>query len=47
MVQLHQVVLNIIIIISVGPAEQIGAFGWGIALWGGDILGALTTTLIW
>ena len=29
----------------VGPAEQIGAFGWGIALWGGNILGALTTTL--
>ena len=31
---------------SVGPAEQIGAFGWGISLWGGDILGALTTTLV-
>jgi hypothetical protein len=29
----------------VGPAEQIGAFGWGIALWGGNILGALTNTL--
>ena len=29
----------------VGPAEQIGAFGWGIALWGGNILGAITTTL--
>ena len=29
----------------VGPAEQIGAFGWGIALWGGTILGAITTTL--
>ena len=29
----------------VGPAEQIGAFGWGISLWGGSILGSLTTTL--
>jgi hypothetical protein len=29
----------------VGPAEQIGAFGWGISLWGGTILGSLTTTL--
>ena len=29
----------------VGPAEQIGSFGWGIALWGGNILGAITTTL--
>jgi len=29
----------------VGPAEQIGAFGWGISLWGGNILGARTTTL--
>ncbi len=29
----------------VGPAEQLGAFGWGISLWGGNILGALTTTL--
>ena len=29
----------------VGPAEQIGAFGWGISLWGGNILGSLTTTL--
>ena len=29
----------------VGPAEQIGAFGWGIALWGGNLLGALTNTL--
>ena len=23
----------------VGPAEQLGAFGWGISLWGGNILG--------
>jgi len=29
----------------VGPAEQLGAFGWGIALWGGNLLGALTNTL--
>ena len=25
----------------VGPAEQLGAFGWGIALWGGNLLGAI------
>jgi hypothetical protein len=29
----------------VGPAEQVGAFGWGIALWGGSTLGSITTTL--
>jgi len=29
----------------VGPAEQLGAFGWGISLWGGNVLGAATTTL--
>jgi len=29
----------------VGPAEQVGAFGWGISLWGGTVLGAATTTL--
>ena len=29
----------------VGPAEQIGAYGWGISLWGGNILGSITTTL--
>jgi hypothetical protein len=29
----------------VGPAEQIGSFGWGIALWGGNLLGSVTTTL--
>ena len=29
----------------VGPPEQLGAFGWGIALWGGNILGALKNTL--
>jgi len=29
----------------VGPAEQVGAFGWGIALWGGSTLGPITTTL--
>jgi len=30
---------------SVGPADQIGAFGWGISLFGGNILGSLITTL--
>jgi hypothetical protein len=30
---------------SVGPAEQLGAYGWGISLYGGNILGSLTTTL--
>jgi hypothetical protein len=29
----------------VGVAEQVGAFGWGIALWGGNVLGTNTTTL--
>jgi len=29
----------------VGPAEQLGAFGWGISLWGGTVLGSATTTL--
>jgi len=29
----------------VGPAEQVGAFGWGISLWGGSVLGVATTTL--
>ena len=29
----------------VGPAEQLGAYGWGISLFGGNILGAATTTL--
>jgi hypothetical protein len=29
----------------VGPAEQVGAYGWGISLFGGNILGAITTTL--
>ena len=29
----------------VGPAEQLGAFGWGISLWGGSVLGSATTTL--
>jgi len=29
----------------VGPAEQLGAFGWGIPLWGGEVLGVATTTL--
>jgi hypothetical protein len=30
---------------SVGPAEQLGAYGWGVSLYGGNILGSLTTTL--
>jgi len=29
----------------VGPAEQVGAFGWGVSLFGGNVLGAITTTL--
>ena len=29
----------------VGPAEQVGAFGWGIALFGGSTLGIASTTL--
>ena len=29
----------------VGPAEQVGAFGWGISLFGGKVLGSTTTTL--
>ena len=29
----------------VGPAEQVGAYGWGISLFGGNVLGAVTTTL--
>jgi hypothetical protein len=29
----------------VGPPEQLGAFGWGISLWGGNLLGSLTNTL--
>ncbi len=29
----------------VGPAEQLGAYGWGISLWGGNILSPKTTTL--
>ena len=28
-----------------GPAEQLGDYGWGISLFGGNILGAITTTL--
>jgi hypothetical protein len=29
----------------VGPAEQLGAFGFGISLWGGSVLGSVATTL--
>ena len=29
----------------VGPAEQVGAYGWGISLFGGNVLGSVTTTL--
>ena len=29
----------------VGPSEQAGAYGWGISLWGGNVTGAITTTL--
>ena len=30
---------------SVGPAQQLGGFGWGTGLYGGTALGAATTTL--
>jgi hypothetical protein len=30
---------------SVGPAEQLPGFGWGLASWGGTVANALTTTL--
>ena len=30
---------------SVGPAQQLGGFGWGTGLWSGTALGAATTTL--
>jgi len=29
----------------VGPAQQLGGYGWGTALWGGTALGPATTTL--
>jgi len=30
---------------SVGPAEQLPGFGWGLGSWGGEASGAVTTTL--
>jgi hypothetical protein len=30
---------------TVGPAQQLGGYGWGTALWGGTAIGAATTTL--
>ena len=30
---------------TVGPAQQLGGFGWGTGLFGGTVLGAATTTL--
>ena len=30
---------------SVGPAEQLPGFGWGLGSWGGEAVGAVTTTL--
>ena len=30
---------------TVGPAQQLGGYGWGTALWGGTALGPATTTL--
>ena len=30
---------------AVGPAQQLGGYGWGTALWGGTALGPATTTL--
>ena len=29
----------------VGPAQQLGAFGWGIGQWSGTVSGEVTTTL--
>jgi hypothetical protein len=31
----------------VGPAEQLGAFGWGISLWGGSVLGVCYNNIKW
>ena len=45
-VQLHLEVIKYYQYYHVGPAEQIGAFGWGISLWGGNILGSITTTTL-
>ena len=30
---------------TVGPAEQLPGFGWGLGYWGGEASGAVTTTL--
>ena len=30
---------------TVGPAQQLGGYGWGTVLWGGTAIGAATTTL--
>ena len=30
---------------SVGPAQQLGAYGWGIGQYSGTVSGAVTTTL--
>ena len=30
---------------TVGPAQQLGGFGWGTGLFGGTVLGPATTTL--
>ena len=45
LVQQHQVVLEYNIIITVGPAVQAKGFGWSLGTWGGEEVGAFTTTL--
>jgi hypothetical protein len=41
LLDLHQ----FLIYYTVGPAQQLGGFGWGTGLWSGTALGAATTTL--
>ena len=36
---------SVLIYYTVGPAQQLGGFGWGTGLWSGTALGAATTTL--
>ena len=36
---------SVLIYFTVGPAQQLGGFGWGTGLWSGTALGAATTTL--
>ena len=36
---------SVLMYYTVGPAQQLGGFGWGTGLWSGTALGAATTTL--